>query len=166
VTFHRHTGGVGGAARGTGSLLAPSGGKGTGGRGVDVPVAQAVAQAQRQAGGGDLSKTSQLSLHKIVFRFKALLWESIIRVSPLPACKAYSIAILLHDHWPIYALLPTPLLYAVNHTIWVMTISRKGQSGLGLTRGGRGAGGRGVDVAVAQAVAQAQRQGGGGDTYV
>ena len=42
-----------------------------------------------------------------MFRFKALLWESIILVSPLPTCKAYPIAILLHDdHWAIYALLP------------------------------------------------------------
>jgi len=46
---------------------------------------------------------------------------------PLPTCKAYPIAILLHDHWAIYALLPTPLMYAVNHTILVMAISCKGQ---------------------------------------
>ena len=46
---------------------------------------------------------------------------------PTPLCEAYPIAILLHDHWAIYALLPTPLLYAVNHTILVMAISCKGQ---------------------------------------
>jgi len=68
-----------------------------------------------------------LSLYKILFSFKALLWESIIFTSPLPTCKAYPIAILLHDHWAIYALLPIPLLYAVNHTILVMAMSCKGQ---------------------------------------
>jgi len=49
-------------------------------------------------------------------------------VSPLPTCKAYPIAILLHGHWAIYALLPTPVLYAVNHTILVKAISCKGQT--------------------------------------
>ena len=63
-----------------------------------------------------------------MFSFKVLLWESIIFASPLPTCKAYPIAILLHDHWAIYALLPTPLLYAVKHTIVVMAISCKGQA--------------------------------------
>ena len=38
-----------------------------------------------------------LSLYKILFHFKALLWESIILVLPLPICKAYPIAILMHD---------------------------------------------------------------------
>jgi len=69
----------------------------------------------------------RISLYKIPFRFKALLWESIIIVPPHPTCKAYPIAILLHDHCVIYALLPTPLLYAVNHTLLVMAISCKGK---------------------------------------
>jgi len=52
----------------------------------------------------------ELSLYKILFRCKALLGESIILLVPPPNCKAYPIAILLHDHWAIYALLPTPSL--------------------------------------------------------
>jgi len=46
---------------------------------------------------------------------------------PLPTCKAYPIAILLHDCWAIDALLPTPLLFAIHHTVLVMAISCKGQ---------------------------------------
>ena len=75
---------------------------------------------------GKKSSGTQLRLYKILFRFKALLWKSIMLVSPPPTCKAYPIAILLHGHWAIYALLPTPVLYAVNHTILVKAISCKG----------------------------------------
>jgi len=57
---------------------------------------------------GDTGTQGQGSLYKILFRFKALLGESIILLLPPPTCKAYAIAILLHDHWAIYALLPTP----------------------------------------------------------
>ena len=39
----------------------------------------------------------QLRLYKILFHFKALLWESIILVLPPPTCKAYPTSILLHD---------------------------------------------------------------------
>jgi len=45
----------------------------------------------------------------------------------LPSCKAYPIAILLHDHCAIYAVPSTPLLYAIHHTILVMAILCKGQ---------------------------------------
>ena len=69
-----------------------------------------------------------VSLYKILFRFKALLWVSIILVSPYPTCKVDPIAVLLHDHRAIYALLPTPRLYAVNYTIVVMAISCTGQA--------------------------------------
>jgi len=51
-----------------------------------------------------------------MFRSKALLWESIILLLPSPTCKAYPIAILLHDHCAICALPPTALLYAIYHT--------------------------------------------------
>jgi len=44
-----------------------------------------------------------------------------------PSCKAYPIAILLHDYRAIYAPPPTPLLYAIYHTILMMAISCKGQ---------------------------------------
>jgi len=50
---------------------------------------------------------NQVSLHKILFHFKALLWESIVRLLFPPTCKAYPIAIRLHDHCAIYAP-PTP----------------------------------------------------------
>jgi len=69
-----------------------------------------------------------VSLYKILFHFKALLWESIIVLPPPhPTCKAYPAAILLHDHCAIYAPPPTPPLYAIHHTILVMAISCKGQ---------------------------------------
>ena len=53
-----------------------------------------------------------------MFHFKALLWESIILLLPHPSCKAYPIAILLHDHCGIYAPPPTPH----THSILVMAI--------------------------------------------
>jgi len=68
----------------------------------------------------------RLSLCKILFRLKALLWESIALYSP-PTCKAYAIAILLHAHCAIYAHPPTPDCYAIHHTILVMAMSCKGQ---------------------------------------
>ena len=43
----------------------------------------------------------RVSLYKILFHFKALLWESIIRLPPPPTCKAYPIALQLHDHCAI-----------------------------------------------------------------
>jgi len=48
-------------------------------------------------------------------------------IAPSHTGKAYLIAILLHGHCAIYAPLPTPPFYAVNHTILVMAISCKGQ---------------------------------------
>jgi len=68
---------------------------------------------------------AELNLYKILFRFKALLWESIILLLPPPTYKAYPIAILLHDDCAIYALLPTSLVYAIYHTLLVMAISCK-----------------------------------------
>jgi len=57
---------------------------------------------QRNRTVGELYKvaTPYVSLYKISFHFKALLWESIIRLLPPPTCKAYPMAILLHDHCP------------------------------------------------------------------
>jgi len=46
-----------------------------------------------------------------------------------PTRKAYPIAILLHARCAIYAPPPTPLLYAIHHTILVITISCIGQVG-------------------------------------
>jgi len=56
-----------------------------------------------------------LRLYKIVFNFKALLWESVILLLPPPTCKAYPIAMLLHDHCAIYA--PHRPLLFMPHTV-------------------------------------------------
>jgi len=42
------------------------------------------------------------SLNKILFHFKALLWESIILSSPPPTCIAHPGAIVLHEYWTVY----------------------------------------------------------------
>jgi len=68
-----------------------------------------------------------VSLYRILFRFKVLLWESIILVFPPPTCKVYPIAILLHNQCAMYALPPTLPIYAIHHTMLVMAISCKGQ---------------------------------------
>jgi len=73
-------------------------------------------------------KAPRLSLYKILFYFKASVWESILLLFPHPACKAYPIAILLHGHCAIYAPPQAPLLDTIYHTILVMAISCKGQS--------------------------------------
>jgi len=73
----------------------------------------------------------RVRLYKILFHFKALVWESFIRLLPPPTCAAYPIAILLHDHCAVYAYAPPadlPLVYAIRHTILVMAISCKGQA--------------------------------------
>jgi len=67
------------------------------------------------------------SLHKILFHDKALSWKSIILLLTSPTCKAYPIAILLHDHCAIHAPPPTPPLNTKHHTILAMAISCKGQ---------------------------------------
>ena len=75
------------------------------------------------------SATYPLILYKILFHFKALSSESIILLLPHSTCKAYPIALLLHDHWAIYAPIttpPPPLCH--THTILVMAISCKGQA--------------------------------------
>jgi len=69
----------------------------------------------------------RVSLYKILFYFKALLWESIILLVPPSTCKAYPIAVLLHDHCATYASPTDPSLYAIHRTILVMAISCKGQ---------------------------------------
>jgi len=70
-----------------------------------------------------------VSLYKILFHFKVLVWESILLVPPLPTCNAFPIAIRLHHHCAIYVPPPTPLCCAMHHTILVMAISCEGQCG-------------------------------------
>jgi len=68
-----------------------------------------------------------ISLYKIVFHFEALLWKSIILVLPPSTCIAHTNAMVLHDYCAVYALPPTSRVYAIHHTILVITISCKGQ---------------------------------------
>jgi len=53
--------------------------------------------------------------------------ESIILSLPPSTCTARTIAILLHVYCAIYDAPPTPLVYAIHHTILVIAISCKGQ---------------------------------------
>ena len=53
--------------------------------------------------------------------------ESILLSLPPPTCIALTIAMLLHVHCALYDAPPTPLVYAIHHTILGMAISCKGQ---------------------------------------
>ena len=70
----------------------------------------------------------RLSLYKILFHFKASVWESIILVLPprhlqsLPYCNTI-VRLLRNIRHP-----PTPPFYVIRHTILVMAISCKGQT--------------------------------------
>jgi len=48
---------------------------------------------------------------------------------PPPTRIAHTIALLLHYFCAVYDPPPTPLVYAIHHTIWVKAISCKGQAG-------------------------------------
>jgi len=71
------------------------------------------------AGGASSSaRRFGLSFYKILFHFKAILWESIILLYPPPTRKAYPIAVLLHDHCAIYAPPHRPpllMLYTIQY---------------------------------------------------
>jgi len=68
-----------------------------------------------------------VGLYKILVYFEAFVHESIILLSPPPTCTDRTIAILLHVYCAIYDAPPTPLVYAIHHTLLVMTISCNGQ---------------------------------------
>ena len=70
---------------------------------------------------------TRLSLYKILFHLKAVLWSISSFYCYPPACNAYNIAILLHAHCTIYVPPPILPLYAIHHTILMMAISCKGQ---------------------------------------
>jgi len=72
--------------------------------------------------------TGELGLYKIFVYFKAFMHEIILPFLPLRICIAHTIAILLHDYCALHYPLPTPLLYAVNHTKLELAISCKGQA--------------------------------------
>ena len=77
---------------------------------------------------------AQFGLYKILFHFETLVHESIILSLPPPTCIARTIAMLLHVYWAIYDAPPTPLVYAIHHTILAMAISFKGQGAIGTAR--------------------------------
>ena len=66
-------------------------------------------------------------IYKVLFYFEAFVHESIILLSPPPTCTARTIAILLHVYCAIYDAPPTTLVYAIHHTILVITTSGHGQ---------------------------------------
>jgi len=65
--------------------------------------------------------------YKILFYFDAFVHNSIIRLLPPAICTARTIAMLVYVYCAIYDAPPTPLLYAIHHTIFVMARSCKGQ---------------------------------------
>jgi len=69
--------------------------------------------------------TLQLGLYKIVFHCKAFAHRSLIVLLPPPTCIAHAIAILLHGYCTIYDPPPTPFLFAVHHTLLLVSISCK-----------------------------------------
>ena len=75
-----------------------------------------------------------------------LLQSFIVRVLLLPpsSCKAFLIAILLHDHCAIYAPPRTPPVCAIHHAILVVAISCEGQVARGGRSGARVGGGGSV----------------------
>jgi len=70
----------------------------------------------------------RLGLYKILYYLEAFVHDSIILSLPPPTCIARTIAILLHVYCAIYDAPPTPLVYAMHHTILVIAILCKGQA--------------------------------------
>jgi len=70
-----------------------------------------------------------VGLYKILFYCEAFVHKSIIRLLPPSTCIARTIAILLHVYSAVYDAPPTPLLYAIHHTVLAMAISCKDQGG-------------------------------------
>jgi len=67
------------------------------------------------------------SRYKIFIYFEAVVHESLILSSPTSTCIVHSGAIRLHDHLIVYDTLSDLPLYAIHHTILVISISCKGQ---------------------------------------
>jgi len=62
------------------------------------------------------------SLYKKLFHFKALLFESIILLPP-PPCKAYPIAIRLHDHCAMFPSVVLAVAPAVTRNLSGCTLT-------------------------------------------
>jgi len=93
-------------------------------------VARRVGPVQDVRHSQENSATVHFGLYKILHYFEAFEHESIILLSPPPTCIGPTIATRVHDYCAIYDALPTPLLYAIHHTILVIAISCKGQRAL------------------------------------
>jgi len=70
---------------------------------------------------------SRVSPCKILFYFKALLWESIILLLALPHLQSLPYCNTIGRPFRNIRPPPTPLSYAIHHTILAMAISCKGQ---------------------------------------
>ena len=68
-----------------------------------------------------------LTPYKIFVYFEWFVNESIVLSFLPPTCIAHTVAILLHAYWAIYHPPSTSLMYAIHHTILVITILYKGQ---------------------------------------
>ena len=66
-------------------------------------------------------------LYKIFFFFESFVHKSIVLSFLPPICIAHSVATLLHDYLAIHDPSSTSLLYAIHHTILVITILCTGQ---------------------------------------
>ena len=77
-----------------------------------------------------LGRPSPSSPYKIFVYFEAVVHESTILSFPPPTCIAHPGAILLHDYWTVYDSPSDLRLYAIYHTVLVITISCKGQYAL------------------------------------
>jgi len=77
------------------------------------------------------SPSRTLAFTRYSFTSKLYCGSQIILLLPLPpTCKAYPLAILLHDHCAIYVPPPPPALYAIHHTILVITYRVKAKAAL------------------------------------
>jgi len=66
-------------------------------------------------------------VYKIFFYYEAAVHESIIFLSPPPACFPHTFAIRSHAYCAIYATPDPPPSTAIHHTTLAMAISCKGQ---------------------------------------
>jgi len=73
-----------------------------------------------------LYPNSSPGLYKIFFHLFVFVQEPIIPLLPPPISIAHTTAIRLRDFCAIYDLPPTLPVYAIHHTILVMTIACKG----------------------------------------
>jgi len=69
----------------------------------------------------------QVGLYKIFVYFELFVHESNLLSFLAPPCIPHTVAILLHNDCAVYDPPSTSIMYAIQHTILVITISCKGQ---------------------------------------